>query len=683
MRRKLFFCTILYVLVVAILTNLTMKYESETIQYEESRYYYGTIESIEVADKNISLVVKLDDGSHALLKCYNNEYITQKDYGSKICFKGIFEKPQGQRNPNCFGYKKYLKSIGIKYIVNIENLKILSKSSCPYQKYCKFLLLKKTMFLDSIKNQNTKSFIEGLLFGNSDNLDEDIYNEFKKNGTAHILAVSGLHIGIITNSLDRILGKKQNLVNLIIVIFFLVSLCILCGWTPSVIRASGMIILKKYAVYRDLRYDSLTALSFVSIMMMTRNLYIIYNPSFQMSFLAALSIMFIIPHIPKKIPDFLAVIIAVNMGVLPYQVYQFNSFSVTSIVANIIVVYIASIMLPIVIVQFVIFIITGTSISVFSNALSEFLIEINRICTFNTDMIKAISPPFWFLVAIYLIGAFILSEFFYLLLSRKKIKSIYAYVSTILLISILTTIAFPNKFKEAEIVFVDVGQGDCVHIKVEDINILIDGGGSTNYHVGKNILMPYLLKNGVSEIDLAIATHMHTDHYKGLKELIDEGMVGKIEVGLVAGKSYRVSEDIIIDTIWPIERPKDDINQDENKNCSVFMINYKNKKIMITGDLDAEGEVKMLEYYKGTDLLKADILAIGHHGSRYSTSTEFLKEVSPKYGVIQVGKNNYGHPHVKTIEKCEEKCIILLRNDIHGAIGFSLEEDYIEYCTMF
>ena len=683
MRRKLFFCTILYVLVVAILTNLTMKYESETIQYEESRYYYGTIESIEVADKNISLVVKLDDDSHALLKCYNNEHITQKDYGSKICFKGIFEKPQGQRNPNCFDYKQYLKSIGIKYIVNIENLKILSKSSCPYQKYCKFLLLKKTMFLDSIKNQNTKSFIEGLLFGNSDNLDEDIYNEFKKNGTAHILAVSGLHIGIITNSLDRILGKKQNLVNLIIAIFFLVSLCILCGWTPSVIRASGMIILKKYAVYRDLRYDSLTALSFVSIMMMTRNPYIIYNPSFQMSFLAALSIIFIIPHIPKKIPDFLAVIIAVNMGLLPYQLYQFNSFSVTSIVANIIVVYIASIMLPIVFVQFVIFIITGISISIFSNALSEFLIEINRICTFNTDMIKAISPPFWFLVAIYLIGAFILSEFCYLLLSRKKKKSIYVYVSTILLISILTTIAFPNKFKEAEIVFVDVGQGNCVHIKAEDVNILIDGGGSANYQVGKNTLMPYLLKNGVREIDLAIATHMHTDHYQGLKELKDEGMIDKIEVGLIAGKAYSISKDIIINTIWPIESPKDDITQDENKNCSVFMISYKNKKIMITGDLDEEGEGKMIEYYKGTDLLKADILAIGHHGSRYSTSMEFLNEVSPKYGVIQVGKNNYGHPHVKTIEKCEEKCIILIRNDIHGAIGFSLEEDYIEYCTMF
>ena len=683
MRRKLFFCTLLFILVVVILTNLAMKYESDNIEYEENRYHYGTIKSIEATDKNISLVVKMDNGNYALLRCYNNNFLTQKDYGSKIGFKGIFEKPKGQRNPNCFDHKLYLKSKGIIYIVNVENLKICSEPSCLYQKYCKFLLTKKTDFLDSIKNINTKSFIEGLLFGNSGNLDEDIYNEFRKNGTTHILAVSGLHIGIITNSLDRILGKKQHGVNLIIVIFFLVSLCILCGWTPSVIRASGMIILKKYALYRDLRYDSLTALSVVSLLMIIRNPYIIYNPSFQMSFLAALSIIFIIPHIPKKIPDFLAVIIAVNVGLLPYQTYQFNNFSVTSIVANIFVVYIAGILLPVVFVQFVIFIITGISISIFSNALSEFLIEINKICTFNTEMIKAVSPTIELLIAIYLIGAFVLSEFCYLLLSRKKKKSIYVYVSTILLISILTTIAFPNKFKEAEIVFVDIGQGDCVHIKAEDVNILIDGGGSTNYQVGKNTLMPYLLKNGVSEIDLAIATHMHTDHYIGLKELKDEGMIEKIEVGLVAGKTYRISEDIIIDTIWPIERPKDDITQDENKNCSVFIINYNGKKIMITGDLDEEGERRMLEYYKGTDLLKADILAIGHHGSRYSTSTEFLKEVSPKYGVIQVGKNNYGHPHVKTIEKCEEKCIILLRNDIHGAIGFSLEEDYIEYCTMF
>ena len=113
------------------------------------------------------------------------------------------------------------------------------------------------------------------------------------------------------------------------------------------------------------------------------------------------------------------------------------------------------------------------------------------------------------------------------------------------------------------------------------------------------------------------------------------------------------------------------------------MVNYKEKKILITGDLDEEGEKKLLQKYSGTNVLKADILKLGHHGSRYSTSDEFLNEVNPKYCVIQVGKNNYGHPHTKTIEKCDKKCIILLRNDIHGAIGFSLDEEKIKYCSMY
>lgn len=683
MRRKLFFCTLLYVLIAFALTTLAMNHDDEGIEYEDTKYHYGIIKSIEVEEEITSLIVKLDDVNKVLLKCNNIDFITQEDYGSKIRFKGVFEKPQGQRNPNCFDYRIYLKSIGIKYIVNAENIEIVSEATCPYQKFCKYLLIKKANYLDSIKNKSTKSFVEGLLFGNSDGIDDEIYNDFKKNGTAHILAVSGLHISIITAFLDRILGKKQNILNLCIKTILILSLCILCGWTPSVVRAGGMITIKNYALYKDLRYDSLTSLSFLASLMITENPYWIYNTSFQMSFLAALSIIFIIPHIPKKIPDFLAVIIAVNIGLLPYQIYQFNSFSMTSFFANIIVVYIAGILLPIVFAQFILFVMMGINISIFADALSKLLIEINRLCTFNIEMIKIISPPIWFLVAIYLIGAFMLSESFYILVHRRKNRKIYICISTALLISLMITIVFPNKFKEAEIIFVDVGQGDCVHIKAEDINILIDGGGSTNYQVGNNTLMPYLLKNGVGKIDLAIATHMHTDHYQGLIDLKDEGMIDKIEVGLIAGKSYSISKDITIDTIWPIERPKDDITQDENKNCSVFMISYKNKKIMITGDLDEEGEGKMIEYYKGTDLLKADILAIGHHGSRYSTSMEFLNEVSPEYGVIQVGKNNYGHPHTKTIEKCEEKCIILLRNDIHGAIGFSLEEDYIEYCTMF
>ena len=82
----------------------------------------------------------------------------------------------------------------------------------------------------------------------------------------------------------------------------------------------------------------------------------------------------------------------------------------------------------------------------------------------------------------------------------------------------------------------------------------------------------------------------------------------------------------------------------------------------------------MMKFYEGTGRLSADILKIGHHGSGGSTCPEFLEAVSPNVCVIQVGKNNYGHPDLKIIEMCRKNCIILLRNDIHGAVGFSLGE---------
>lgn len=210
---------------------------------------------------------------------------------------------------------------------------------------------------------------------------------------------------------------------------------------------------------------------------------------------------------------------------------------------------------------------------------------------------------------------------------------------------------------------------------------MIDGGGKIDYNVGKKILKPYLLKNRVSNVDLAIATHLHTDHFKGLKELQEEGMIKNMKSGIAAGKTFSVSEDVKIETLWPLTLEGDEI-QDENDNCSVFMVYFNNFKILVTGDLDEAGERKMIEFYGKEEKLKADILKVGHHGSKTSTSDEFLNAVSPEYAVIQVGKNNYGHPDIKIIEKCRKRGIIVLRNDTHGAVGFSFKEGKIQHHEM-
>lgn len=682
MRRKLFFCSILLFILILIILTLATDHEVENLDNSYSKNHVARVVSIDKHDKGWQFIVKLNDGNKVLVKYYGDKMFSQNHIGSIVAFDSALELPNSRRNPRCFDYRMYLRSLGIMYIAKVDDIETLGFSNNYYDRYCQFLLSKRENFLDSIKDLNTRNFIDGILFGNIDNLDEDTYEEFKQNGTAHILAVSGLHIGIVYQIIQRLLGKRLSIFNFFITTGLMWSLGILTGWTPSVIRAVGMIVIKNLALLIDKRYDSLTAIGLIAICMMVKNPYIVFNVSFQMSFLAVISIIFLTPRFPKFIPDFLVIIMAVNIGLLPYQIFQFNTFSVTSFLANIPIVYLSGILLPISFAQFVLFMITGINLDFLAKILTLFIIYINKLCTFGLETINVVGISLWVLIIIYCAGFFAISETVFLLVSRKKIKTVSFSLVAIFIFAACTNFMFFTDFDRAEIVFLDVGQGDCVHVKAGDKNILIDGGGRADYEVGEKTVMPYLLKNGIRKVDLAVATHRHTDHYKGLMELRTEHFIDEVQVDLCAGKTFKIDEDIWIETLWPIKSTNEDIDVDENKNCSVFMINYRGKKILITGDLDAEGEKELLKHYKGRDVLKADILKVGHHGSRFSTSIDFLNVVSPKYCVIQVGKNNYGHPHAKTIEKCEEKCIMILRNDMHGAIGFSLDEEQIEYCTM-
>lgn len=685
MRRKLFFCTFVIIVLTFIVCKLCQDYSQDDIKTDIAETTLtGKIVSIQVDSDKSKLIIEKGDGERALISYYGKQNISNDWYSSFVKIPCKLEIPRGQSNPRCYDYKLYLKSQKIRYIASADIVYEVKKSSNLYDIFCKNLLIKKEQFLNSISDTETRAFVDGILFGNKDNLDENIYDDFKSNGTAHILAVSGLHVGIIYKIVEKLLGKVQKKSNFIISITVLWCLGILTGWTPSVIRAVGMIYIKLYALYFDKRYDSLTAMAATALFMIFENPYVVFNTSFQMSYMAVLSILLIMPHIPKTVPDYIAIILSVNVGLIPYQLLQFNTFSITSFIANIPVVFLAGIILPIIFVFFCIFMVTGCNVEfleVIVKAVSKFTVLVNEMFTFDIDAIDMVSPPIWLCVLIYG-GIFLLfSEYVLILRERKERSKIIVIIAFICFAAIGSGFLFHSDFDDADIVFVDVGQGDCIHLKAGGKNILIDGGGKSDYNVGKNVLKPYLLKNGIKFVDLAIATHKHTDHYKGLEELVDEGMADSVEVGLIAGKTYKICENVTIDTLWPIKRYEEDMNQDENKNCSVFMVTCDETKILITGDLDSEGEKQLMEYYGNSDTLKGDILKIGHHGSQYSTSEEFLEKVDPVYSIIQVGRNNYGHPHMKTIEKICRKGIIL-RNDENGAVGFNLKKGKIEYCTM-
>ena len=112
-----------------------------------------------------------------------------------------------------------------------------------------------------------------------------------------------------------------------------------------------------------------------------------------------------------------------------------------------------------------------------------------------------------------------------------------------------------------------------------------------------------------------------------------------------------------------------------------FKVTVQGLSVLITGDITIEGEKMLLRKYAGTDVLKADILKVAHHGSAYSSCEEFIDAVNPKVAVISVGKNNYGHPSDDVIEKFRETGIIVCRTDLDGAVGIIKKGDSFSVCT--
>lgn len=219
--------------------------------------------------------------------------------------------------------------------------------------------------------------------------------------------------------------------------------------------------------------------------------------------------------------------------------------------------------------------------------------------------------------------------------------------------------------------------------------ILIDGGGSLNrenYDVGKSVLLPYLLDRNISCLDYVFISHFDTDHYGGLlylmenvkiktliflkqekesqeyKEVMEIVNQKKIKIRtLKAGDKIELEKDIMIEVLYPINEKF----EDQNNNSMVLRLKYGEFKMLFTGDIEQKAEKDILE--KKIDV-SATILKVAHHGSKGSTTEEFLKKVNPQIAVIGVGKNNFGHPSREVLKRLEKYEVTTYRTDQNGEI---------------
>ena len=239
---------------------------------------------------------------------------------------------------------------------------------------------------------------------------------------------------------------------------------------------------------------------------------------------------------------------------------------------------------------------------------------------------------------------------------------------------------------------IDIGQGDStLIITPRNKTILIDGGGSLSYDVGKNTLIPYLLDRKVKKLDYVIISHFDQDHVGGILSVLDKIEVKKVVIGVQGENSEQYKEfckitkqrqvqvvvvkkgDIIHierDVMIKILFPGDNLITKNvlNNNSLVAMLKYKDFKMLFTGDIEEVAEQQLIKMYPDNQL-KADILKVAHHGSKTSSTYQFLELVKPKIALIGVGKDNkFGHPNDIVLERLKQYHIKVYRTDMEGEI---------------
>jgi len=241
-----------------------------------------------------------------------------------------------------------------------------------------------------------------------------------------------------------------------------------------------------------------------------------------------------------------------------------------------------------------------------------------------------------------------------------------------------------------EVDFLDVGQGDSILIKTPfEQNILIDGGpdNSVINQLGKNL--PFYDKT----IDLMVLTHPDADHVTGLPEVLNRYKVKKVlYTGLVhttpaflewlrlikeknipmqvavAGQKINLGQNLDLEILWPDKSYEGQRVEENNMTSIVAKLVYGQTTFLFTGDAPVEVEDVMIGE-TSTFRLRSDVLKVAHHGSKNSSSKDFLQAVRPKYAIIPVGKDNkFGHPSLRVLDSLKDLSINILRTDLGGAI---------------
>ena len=435
----------------------------------------------------------------------------------------------------------------------------------------------------------------------------------------------------------------------------------------------------------------------------------------------------------QKIIEISCISISAQIFIFPIMMYFFNTISLNFLISNLAIYYFIG---PIIILGYISIILYFFKLNILINILVNILVNIEnwfvqillKIIDFISNYfdfnIYTITPNLISVLMYFCMISVIIYKFnlekisFIKLIYKFQIKNIilnmkFIFIDrknkkiTLILIIILLFNFFINSninlCKNLEISFIDVGQGDCTYIRTpQNKHILIDsgeGGKSEEYDYGKNVVLPYLLDRKITKLDYIFISHFDSDHVGGMFYILENIKVEKIFIGIQAeeyenyiilkriaeeknipiimlkqGDRINIEKEIYINILFP-DTAKTIEENTINNNSLVFILYYCNFSIIFTGDIEKIAESELIKKYQNLNVLNSTILKVAHHGSKSSTTEEFIKLVNPKIALIGVEKeNSYGHPNNEVIERLEKYGAKIYRTDIYGEIRIKINK---------
>lgn len=637
-------------------------YEKNDTASGKYKYYVinGPINRSVIFSKN----GRINEGDYVICKGENKEFnqnsmpflFNEKDYYNGIGINGKVINAD-------------INKLGNSFLKSIFNLKIQT-----YNRFKKLL------------NNNAFFMSSGVVLRMKE--DSIIYDKMQFLGLSHILSTSGLHVAIIYGFIFLLLGFIENhKIRTIFSCIFIWLYGLMLFFPPSLLRAIIMIStieLGKIYMPNTTRLDAFWIAFGVSLIV---NPYFLFNAGFLLSYICVYGILVIAPELRKNIinktfiKEMLNVNIAIIIATFPVVLYFFNRFNVLTVVWNMIFVPVFSVYINL---SFLLFLvaklpIVSTTIAFILNIMANIInyaLSLSSIKYFNLFFP---SPNIIGIILYYSALLIYLNREYLRLNFYKESRRIFVILCSIFVIAVYFT-------RDQDFVqFLDVGQGDSSLLHINGKNYLVDSGGSSinpnKDNVAKNILEPYLIKNGFRNIEAVFISHFDIDHCGALRDLedinikyilsdhhpkekfsnfSDRDMKVVKETGILKPQMIPLGNKYYIN---PIEYEK---LSDENNSSFVFTLNKsKINYVLYTGDIEKEGEKNLMN-----NNIRSYILKVAHHGSKSGTTEEFVKKVSPKYSVISVGRNNvYGHPNDEILKRLEENSQVF-RTDRDGLITF-------------